>query len=48
MNSVYQQLRSKFEADNSYAGDEVLTAILGVIKVSPAEDLLSKGYSRGH
>ncbi|XP_048777853.1 FK506-binding protein 15-like isoform X2 [Ostrea edulis] len=32
MNSVYQQLRSKFEADNSYPGDEVLTAILGVIK----------------
>ncbi|XP_061184098.1 FK506-binding protein 15-like [Saccostrea echinata] len=32
MNSVYQNLRSKFEADNSYRGDEVLASILGVIK----------------
>ncbi|XP_062586110.1 FK506-binding protein 15-like [Saccostrea cucullata] len=32
MNSVYQSLRSKFEADNSYQGDEVLASILGVIK----------------
>ena len=34
MNSVYQQLRSSFEADNTYRGDQVLAAILGVIKVS--------------
>lgn len=32
MNSVYQQLRSNFEADTNYQGDEVLAAILGVIK----------------
>nr|XP_022325943.1 FK506-binding protein 15-like isoform X2 [Crassostrea virginica] len=32
MNSVYQQLRSSFEADNTYRGDQVLAAILGVIK----------------
>lgn len=32
MNSVYQQLRSNFETDTNYQGDEVLAAILGVIK----------------
>lgn len=32
MNSVYQQLRSNFETDTTYQGDEVLAAILGVIK----------------
>lgn len=33
MNSVYQQLRSNFEADTAYQGADVLAAILGVIKV---------------
>lgn len=32
MNSVYQQLRSNFEADTAYQGADVLAAILGVIK----------------
>jgi len=34
MNSVYQQLRSQFTAEESYSGSDVLGAILGAIKVS--------------
>lgn len=42
MNSVYQQLRSNFEADTNYQGDEVLAAILGVIKVVYNSTILSQ------
>jgi hypothetical protein len=34
MNSVYQELKSKFDPDDSYSGADVLTAILNSIKVS--------------
>ena len=34
MNTVYKDLREQFEADESYAGSEVLAAILNAIKVS--------------
>ena len=33
MNTVYKDLRDQFEADESYAGSEVLAAILNAIKV---------------
>lgn len=42
MNSVYQQLRSNFETDTTYQGDEVLAAILGVIKVVYNSTILSQ------
>lgn len=34
MNSVYQQLRGQFSAEESYSGADVLTAILGAIKTT--------------
>lgn len=42
MNSVYQQLRSNFEADTNYQGADVLAAILGVIKVLYNSTILSQ------
>ena len=33
MNSVYKDLREQFEADELYAGSEVLATILNAIKV---------------
>lgn len=46
MNSVYQQLRSNFEADTAYQGAEVLAAILGVIKVVYNRTILSQHLVR--
>lgn len=46
MNSVYQQLRSNFEADTAYQGAEVLAAILGVIKVVYNSTILSQHLVR--
>lgn len=46
MNSVYQQLRSNFEAGTSYQGADVLAAILGVIKVVYNSTILSKHLVR--
>ena len=34
MNTVYKDLREQFEADETYAGSDVLAAILNAIKVS--------------
>ena len=33
MNSVYQELKSKFDPDDSYSGSDVLGEILNSIKV---------------
>lgn len=33
MNTVYKDLRDEFEADESYSGSEILSAILNAIKV---------------
>lgn len=46
MNSVYQQLRSNFEADTAYQGADVLAAILGVIKVVYNSTILSQHLVR--
>ena len=34
MNTVYKDLREQFEADETYAGSDILAAILNAIKVS--------------
>ena len=34
MNSVYQSLRGEFDKDESYTGGEIMSVVLGVIKVS--------------
>ncbi|XP_059152791.1 FK506-binding protein 15-like [Physella acuta] len=45
MNSVYQSLRSEFEADESYAGSEVLATILNAIKQTTLK-LVNQAASR--
>ena len=41
MNSVYQQLRSQFTAEDNYTGAAVLGAILEAIKVNIVDPQLS-------
>lgn len=43
MNSVYQELKSKFDADDSYSGADVLTAILNSIKSTTLKLVQSQG-----
>ena len=43
MNSVYQELKSKFDPDDSYSGADVLTAILNSIKATTLKLVQSQG-----